>query len=379
VSQTQLTSVIPPSQVIVHPDEVEQILAAHRRILTSGMLTNGEHTERFEAELAAAFGVRHAVASSSGTSALEMIFRALDLAGRTVLVPSNTNFATGIAVVNAGARLEFYDAGLYAPLGSLADRLDRADVGAVVVVHIGGYLSPDLPAIQQLCRSLELPLIEDAAHAHGSHSPAGQAGALGRAAALSFYESKVLPTAEGGAILTDDESIASTARALRSQGFQPGTDLHVLHANTWRMSEVEAAMGCCLLTSLAADCAQRTAAIRRYYAGLAGTSLSFPDLAEDDVLSGYKCIALLADPATREPVRRAMLAGGVELDREVYSIPLHRQPIFQPYRTGQAHPITDDFADRHICLPIWRGIDEATIDRVVDRLIRALSDQASPA
>src|SRR6266567_4742853 len=93
-------------------------------ILKSGRLSVGECNKAFEQALAASFGVEYAVATSSGTSALEIILRGLELAGRTVLVPVNTNFATAISALNAGANVRFYDSDLYPSMESIENSID---------------------------------------------------------------------------------------------------------------------------------------------------------------------------------------------------------------------------------------------------------------
>jgi perosamine synthetase len=364
-------SLIPPSRVVIYESEILDALQKTRTILSSGRLTNGSYTKAFEEHLARYFGTAHAIATSSGTSAIEIIVRMYNLAGKTVLVPANTNFATAIAAMNAGARVKFYDSGLYPVFESVMEAIDD-DAKAIIVVHIGGHLWPELSKLAAHCAANGILLIEDAAHAHGSRLEGRAAGQFGDATALSFYQSKVLPVGEGGAILTNREDLAGQARSYRTQGLAPGTPLHVNHGNTWRMSEFEAALGLILLRTLTEDCNHRTAAIRRYHT-VAVAGLKFPELRVGEVLSGYKCIGMLNDAAMREPLRQQMLADGIELDREVYSVPLHRQPIFSHLTNGREFPEADDFAARHICLPMWRGITFDVVDTVIEGLRRNLS------
>ncbi|WP_052190046.1 DegT/DnrJ/EryC1/StrS family aminotransferase [Streptomyces sp. NRRL S-1824] len=359
---------IPPSRVVIHEDEVADALTQARAILSSGRLTNGTYTAAFEEHLAAHFGAPYAIATSSGSSALEIIARMHDLAGSTVLVPVNTNFATAIAVMNAGAQVKFYDSGLYPVFESVMEAIDSR-TKAIIVVHIGGHLWPELGKLAEHCAVNGILLIEDAAHAHGSRLEGRAAGQFGGATAFSFYQSKVLPTGEGGAILTHREDLAVQARRYRTQGLSVGTALHVNHGNTWRLSEFEAALGSILLRTLDNDCQHRTAAIRRYHTA-AVEGLEFPALGVDEVLSGYKCIAILDDAELREQLRQRLLVDGVTLDREVYSVPLHRQPIFADLVNGQCFAEADNFAAHHICLPMWRGIEFDVVDAVIDGLRR---------
>ena len=167
----------------------QAVLALIDRALASGNLTLGPLNAQFEQAFAARHGDQLAVATSSGTSALEITLRAVGVAGREVVVPANTFFATAAAVVHAGGRPRFADvdpATLSLSPASVAAAL-TPDVAAVVHVHIGGLISPEMPALQRLCAERGIALIEDAAHAHGSSFDGHPAGSWSRAAAFSFY------------------------------------------------------------------------------------------------------------------------------------------------------------------------------------------------
>lgn len=333
-------------------------------ILTSGRLILGPYTEAFEASIRALAGVRHAVAVNSGSTALEIIFRALELRGRTVLVPTNTNFATAAAAINAGAHIEFYDSGLYPQLADIERKL-HSDVAAVVVVHIGGYVWQGMANLAALCRSASIALIEDAAHAHGSTVDGVPAGGLGDAAAFSFYPTKVITTGEGGMLTTNDGQLAESARRYRDQGKADGGVEHIVMGNSWRMTEFGAALGISQMATFDRDRRRRREVIDRYAAELAGNALSFPRVDPASNLSGHKCIAVLDPSADREVLRKFMIEQNVTLGRGVYEVPLHRQPLFAELARGQAFDAADAFARRHICLPLWRGMDDLVVSEVI--------------
>jgi perosamine synthetase len=359
------------SHFLLREEEIAAMLERVDGVLRSGTFSHGTETRRFEEEFARFLSISHAVAVNSGTTALEICLRAIGVAGGEVLLPSNTNFATAIAAVNAGARPRFYDGGLFLDLDD-AERGFSDRTRAVIVVHIGGYISPALPAVQELCKDRGVPLIEDAAHAHGAHLNGKLAGTFGVAAAFSFYYSKVLTTGEGGILVTNDETIAREARIYREQGRSEPGNLHVLHGNTWRMTEMSAALGSVLLESFLDDTAHRNRAVRLYRDLLADHPLvTFPELPPSDRLSGYKAIAMLSAPELREPLRAALDVRGVELDREVYAVPLHVQPIFRQFVTG-ACPVADRFSQAHICLPIWRSIDPKEVTHAATLLRQEL-------
>lgn len=244
---------IPPFRVDFADDEIRRILDAAEQVLRSGRLILGPHTRRLEALMASMTARRHGVAVNSGTSALEIIFRCLGVTGRTVLVQTNTNFATAAAAVYAGAHVELYDSGLYPSVPDLHRRL-HPDVAAVVVMHVGGYVTSELAAIAGMCEQVGAALVEDAAHAHGASLDQRPAGSFGRASAFSFFPTKVVTTGEGGALVTDDDALAALGMRYRDQGKSDDGRLHELWGSSWRMTEVAAAIGVVQLERGAARC-----------------------------------------------------------------------------------------------------------------------------
>ncbi|MGN2641516.1 FAD-dependent oxidoreductase [Nocardia takedensis] len=307
---------------------------------------------------------------NSGSTALEIIFSWLDVTGRTVLVPTNTNYATAAAALRAGARVELYDSGLYPDLDDIAMRL-TGSVAAVVVVHIGGYLSPRLPELVTMCERAGVALVEDAAHAHGAHLHGIPAGGFGVAAAWSFFATKVVTTGgKGGAITTNDNTLAAFARRFRNQG-KDSVGVHILAGNSWRLTEIGAVLGAIGLDQLTADTRTRRAIIDRYQHTLDGPASMFPDIGDNTQVSGHKCVALLADGVDRDSVRAASAEHGVTLARGVYEQPLHRQPVFADLNVDDRFGRAEDFATRHICLPLWRSMDAATVEKVITAVAAA--------
>src|SRR3954462_1050916 len=174
---------VPPAQVHIPASDRAEILQRIDAAMASGQLTLGAIGRELEERFAAHHGAKHAIAVNSGTSAIEIPLRALGVAGKEVLVPANTFFATAAAVVAAGARPKFVDCD---PATMAVDvEAVRAAIGpdtaGLVVVHIGGLVTPDIHVLKALCDEHGLFLFEDAAHAHGSTPPAPLAGTFGAA------------------------------------------------------------------------------------------------------------------------------------------------------------------------------------------------------
>jgi dTDP-4-amino-4,6-dideoxygalactose transaminase len=373
--------VVPAARVVFPAEDRLRILQLIDGALTSGQLTLGPLTAELERAFAARHGSPLAVATSSGTSALEIALRSAGVAGREVIVPVNTFFATAAAVVHAGGRPRFADvdpATLSLSEASLADALNPSVVAAVHV-HIGGTISPEVAAVRQLCDERGLALIEDAAHAHGSTLGGQPAGSWSAAAAFSFYPTKVVAGAEGGMLLTRDERLRDEARIYRDQGkasFLAGG--HVRLGSAWRMSEVQAAVILVHLQRLDEFIGVRRAVAARYDHDLAGcpglTLLGEPAGSRSNY---YKYVALLDPGLDRSAVKAAVKEGfGVSLSGEVYATPLHREPVFAELARAE-YPVADDVCARQICLPIHSDMTEPEVARVVEAVGATLQRMAS--
>ena len=357
-------------------DDRREILAAIDGILASGKLTLGPHTEAFEADYAKMTGARHVVAVNSGTSALEIILRALDAAGKDVVVPTNTFFATPAAVLHAGARVSFADVDP-ATLMLDARRLEVAltpETAGVIVVHIGGGIAPDIENIAELCRRRGLWLVEDAAHAQGATHGGRAAGTFGIAAAFSFYPTKVMTAGEGGLIATSDTRLRDEALIYRDQGKASFTaNIHTRLGYNWRLSELHAVLGRSQLARLPEFITARRKIAAVYDAGLVGHPRLAP-LAEPPGSMGnyYKYVVLLQEGIDRVALKTTLRERhGIGLTGEVYELPCHAQPVFAPLVRGE-FPGADRACASHICLPMSPRMTTDEADYVVTALRAAV-------
>ena len=372
---------IPAARLVFSPDDRAEILALIDESLQSGSLTLGPRTAEFEAAFAARHEVDHAVAVSSGTAALEISLRVLGIEGREVIVPANTFFATAAAVVHAGGLPRFADVAadtLALSAETVAAAITDATAG-VILVHIGGLVSPEVEAIRTLCDERGMFLLEDAAHAHGASFDGRPAGTFGVAAGFSFYPTKVITSGEGGMILTDDERVRDEARIFRDQGkagFFGGA--HVRMGAAWRMSELHAAVGLVHLRRLDQFIAVRRRVAARYDDALRGFNtidvLVPPPVCEH---AYYKYTALLAPVIDRDDMKRRMIEEhGVTMSGEVYSRPLHHEPVFAEIAHGPL-PVAEDVCARQVCLPLHSDMTDDEADVVLGALAAVLDDAES--
>ncbi|MCU1427508.1 MAG: aminotransferase DegT [Actinomycetia bacterium] len=363
---------VPAARPVFPAEDRERIAAMIVESLATGSLTLGPLTRRFEASVAARVGAPFAVAVSSGTAALEIVLRHVGVDGREVVVPANTFFATAAAVLHAGGTPRFADIDpqtLALSPESVEPALTK-NTAAVVLVHIGGVVTPDVQRLRDLCDSRGIALLEDAAHAHGAGFDGKHAGTFGRAGTFSFYPTKVVASGEGGMIVTDDERLRDDAVVYRDQGkagFLGGEHTRLGYA--WRMSELHAAVGLTQWERLDEFVANRRRAAAIYDEMLAGT----PGVTPLEVPRGcepnyYKYVAMLDGVIDRDALKRELREGsGVSLSGEVYARPLHHEPVFA-YLAQGPFPVAEDVCRRQICLPVHSDMTAAEARHVAESL-----------
>ena len=376
---------VPPARPTFPADDRAAIAKLIEESLATGSLTLGPNTERLEEAFATRHQVAHAVAVSSGTAALEIALRALadpggtgrGLDGRTVIVPANTFFATAAAIVHARGvpRFADIDPTTFALSPNTVEPLLDDSCAGVLIVHIGGFVSPDTGVLADLCEAHGLWLLEDAAHAHGASFGGRPAGSIGDAGAFSFYPTKVITSGEGGIVTTADERVNDEARIYRDQGkagFLGGD--HVRMGYAWRMSELHAAVGVVQLSRLDEFINVRRRIARLYDEALQTMPGITPVLApEGSQPNYYKYLAILDEGLDRAVLKRTLREEhNVGLSGEVYASPLHKQPIFASLPSGPL-PTSEDLCARHICLPIHNDMLDSEAEQVLGGLHQVLA------
>jgi dTDP-4-amino-4,6-dideoxygalactose transaminase len=247
--------------------------AAASRVLSSGSYVLGEHGAAFEREFAAACGAGHAVGVGSGTDALELALRALDVGpGDEVVTVANTCVPTVSGIVRAGATPVLCDvepeAGAMDPeslRGAIGPR-----TGAIVPVHLYGQCA-DIDAIREVAG--DIPIVEDCAQAHGAALRGRGAGTMGALGCFSFYPTKNLGAlGDGGAVVTDDAALAERLRLLRHHG-QRARGSHVVSGVNSRLDELQAALLRVKLPHLDEWNIRRAEIAARYSAALGDTAV----------------------------------------------------------------------------------------------------------
>ena len=346
--------------------------------LSSGQLSSGKYVKALEAEFVKISGCKHAVAVNSGTSSIEIVMRILGVQGKEVLVPTNTFLATASAVRFAGGTVRLVDTDkktCCVSLEGLKKRVTNKTVG-IVIVHIGGIITPEMQAIKEWCDAEGLWLFEDAAHAHGSQLEGISAGKFGIAGSFSLFATKIITSGEGGIIVTDDANIAEQARLFRNHGKpMEWVTYSILEGSNFRMSDVAGAIG---LTQ--AEALDDIIAGREKIADIYTTYLR-KEMPELELLlpagrsSWYKYIVLLPDGVSRDVVKEKMKEKGIGLPGEVYAIPLHQQPVANLLDIDCDFPVADDICARQICLPIYPSLSAEEVRIVAVELLKTIREE----
>ncbi|MCA9695787.1 MAG: DegT/DnrJ/EryC1/StrS family aminotransferase [Myxococcales bacterium] len=336
--------------------------AAVDRVLRSGQLACGPEVARLEAEIAAYCDVPFAVATSSGTSALEIGLRALGVGpGDQVVVPSLTFIATANAVRIVGATPVFADVD---PTTMCLTRMTvephlTAATRAVIAVHLFGHpAEPD--ALAELCARHGCALVEDCAQALGARWRGRHVGTAGALGAFSFYPTKAMTTGEGGMVITADAALDARLRALRNHGGMGGE--YVLVGTNARMTDIAAAIGRVQLEEVNARNAARRVNASMYDHALADVVETPRALAPAN--HAYHQYTIRADdrPRLLAALKRAGVGYGL-----YYPKPCHLQPV---YAGSGRLPVTERIAAQAVSIPVREDLD-ASERAVVIAAVRA--------
>ncbi len=352
--------------------------------IDDGWLTMGARTAAFERAFAEALGARHAVAVNSGTAALHLALAALGIgAGDEVICPALTFVATANAIRYTGATPVLCDI-----VGPSNLNLDPADVEArigpqtraVLAVHYAGYPA-DLPRLEALCQARGLHLVEDAAHACIATLRGRACGAWGAAGCFSFFANKNITCGEGGAVVTQDEALASRLRSMRSHGMTTDT-LHRHRGRAWsydvvelgynyRLDEIRGSILSAQLSRLPDYLGRRAERVRRYGDLLRGVPVSIPDFdLEPDARPAHHIFPVLLPPGTdRAAVMAHMRGRGVQTS--IHYPPIHHHSDFATLGRPRL-PRTEDAAARELTLPLYPGLMDDQLQLVRDSLAEAL-------
>ena len=345
-----------------------EVLRAFEEICESTSFAQGRATSEFEAKFAAYCGVDHCVSLNSGTSALHLALRCLDIGpGDEVVTVSMTFIATAWAISYVGATPVFVDID---PVRRTLnpDNLEgtiTSRTKAIIPVHLYG-MPAEMDRIIAIAERHGLPVIEDAAQAHGARYRGKRVGQFGKIACFSFYPSKNLGAyGEGGALITNDASIAQRARSLRDHA-QSQKYLHDEIGYNYRMDSFQGAVLSIKLKYLESWNAARIDCARQYTELLKDSSYKLPAHKSDS-----ECVwhCYVIETPERDRVRAALQDVGIQ-SAVHYPVPIHLQKAYAPldYRSGDL-PVTEALCEHCLSLPIYPELSKEKISHVASVLL----------
>lgn len=341
----------------------DELAASARRVIERGWYVLGSEGAEFEKTFAAYCGASHAVGVANGTDAIELALRAVGVdKGHNVATVANAGFYASTSIHAVGARPLYVDvdpATHLMSVDSLNRELARNPVQVVIATHLYGRLA-DIETITAICKPLGIPVIEDCAQAHGASRNGKAAGSFGAAGCFSFYPTKNLGAlGDGGAVTTDDATIAQRLLELRQYGWDKKYQVTRSGGRNSRLDELQASLLLAKLPHLDRWNEKRRAIARRLSDEIRHPRVKCPrDFGTDNVahLFVLRC-------EDRTGFQRHLEARGIGSDVH-YPIPDHRQPAYAASSSSEL-PETDRLAREIITIPCFPEMEEEEISQVI--------------
>jgi dTDP-4-amino-4,6-dideoxygalactose transaminase len=351
-----------------HRPLLNELSSAARNVIEKGWYILGAEVTAFEEEFAAYTGVRHAIGVANGLDALVLILIGLIELGRLqkgdgIIVPANTYIATILAITHAELRpiLVEPDPATYNLDPAHLKEAMAANPKAVIAVHLYGQLA-SMMEIGDFCERHGLLLLEDAAQAHGATAQGRRAGAFGTAAAFSFYPSKNLGAlGDGGAVTTDDDSLADILRALRNYGSRAKYHNDFVGLNS-RLDELQAALLRVKLPHLDSDNARRREIAEVYRRDIRHPDIILPELAVNE--ESHVWHQFVIRTFDRDGLARRLSECGIQTQVH-YPVPPHLQPCYVGTLSHRPLPITEKLHRDVLSLPMNPALTEDQMAVVV--------------
>lgn len=348
-----------------------------KECLDSGWVSSkGPFVERFEKEFAKFVGTRHAVAVSSGTSALHLSLAALDIGkDDEVIVPSLTMIAAVLPVLYVNAKPVLVDVdiktGCIDP-NQLKRKISKK-TKAIITVHFNG-LPTDLDPILKFSKTKNIAVIEDSAEAHGTlylkNGRFKRVGSIGDLGCFSFYGNKIITSGEGGMVTTNNKSLYQKIKNLQNSAHSKNK--HFYHQSlgfSYRLSNLQAAFGLSSLEEIQSYITIKERIYRLYKEGLKELSeIKLPEAVEYEKDAYWQFPILLNNPEIVHKLEGYLEKKGIET--RTYPTPLHLQPVFKDMGLfkKEVYPVSEYLSKRGLCLPTGLTLTSHEINRVCQEI-----------
>lgn len=341
---------------------------------TSWISSNGKYITAFEESFAKFCGVKHAIATNNGTTALHLALVALGVkAGDEVIIPTVTYIATANAVRYCGATPVLVDVcadTMNIDPAAIEGKITERTKG-IMPVHLYGHPAEMAPIVE-IAHRHGLFVLEDAAEAHGAMCHGKTVGSIGHCATFSFFGNKIVTTGEGGMITTDDSELAARMRLFRGQGMDLARRywFEVVGYN-YRMTNIQAAIGLAQMETVESAIADRDRLAAWYNAHLSPLARKIitpkPSSWARQVYWMYNIFLREGGEEQRDAVMKYLDVAGIETRPVFY--PMHVMP---PYRQAGSYPVADLWAQRGINLPTHQLLTEDDVRRIAKALSTAI-------
>jgi dTDP-4-amino-4,6-dideoxygalactose transaminase len=347
----------------------EEIADSIARVLDSAHFIGGDWVERFEEQFARFVGAGYAVGVSSGTAALELSLKCLQIGpGDEVVVPANSFFATAEAVSNVGATPVFadVDAETFQLNLESVESVTTLRTSAICPVHLYGR-AMDMIALQEFADANRLAIIEDAAQAHGVRRGSIPVGGSGRLTCFSFYPAKNLGAyGDAGAVTCNDARQAEQLRLLRDHG-SPAKYVHSIIGTNSRLDAIQAAVLSVKLPYLTKWNSRRVAHAKSYAEKLQGSSIRIAPMPVDGEHNFHLFVVRVAN---RDDLKRNLQQQGIEVGIH-YPVPLHLTGAYQQigYPGRGTLPVAEKVAGEILSLPMYPELTDTQISYVAEAVL----------
>jgi dTDP-4-amino-4,6-dideoxygalactose transaminase len=345
----------------------ERINAAFDRVITSGHLILGSEVNRFERIFATYLGAKYCVSLANGTDAIELALKAMNIKpGDRVGTVANAGMYTTSALLAIGAEPHFMDVNYETKLVSLKDVTLAIELGvkAIVVTHLYGLVIPEIELISKYCLEKNIALLEDCAQAHGAKIGSRFVGTFGNASSFSFYPTKNLGAmGDGGAVITNDLTIAENVRKLRQYGWKEKYQVTTFGARNSRLDELQAAVLSEFLPHLEKDNIRR-----REIAQLYSNLIDQPDIQTPNICGeNYVAHLYVVCSKNRDLLRDYLNTQSIGTEVH-YPIPDHKQPIFNNKYKWVKLPNTDRLCSEILTLPCYPELKNVEVLHIIDAI-----------
>ncbi|KRQ87435.1 putative pyridoxal phosphate-dependent aminotransferase EpsN [Caloramator mitchellensis] len=363
---------------LAKPDITQREIDAVVEVMKSGILSIGPKIEEFERKIADYTGVKYAVAVNSGTSALNLIVKALGIGNGDEVITTPYSFVASVnCFIMEGAKPVFVDIDPKTFNMNIEEIESKITPKTKAILAVDVFGQPiNMKRLREIADKHNLYLIEDSCEALGSVYDGVRAGSLADAAAFAFYPNKQITTGEGGIIVTNNQKVAEIAQSLRSQG-RAITGFWLHHERlgyNYRMSEINAVLGSVQMDRLDEIIQKRLKVAKRYdeiLSKIDGVEVPYID-PKVDVMSYFVYVVQLARDIDRDKVMEYLKQNGIGC--RPYFTPIHVQPYMVEmfgYKE-EDYPITADAGRRCVALPFYNDLSDEEANYVAEKLQEAV-------